>query len=464
MDKTSLQPGSQREVFGSQLGILAAAAGSAIGLGNIWKFPYITGENGGAAFILVYLICIAFIGLPVMLSEFLIGRRARKAAVGSFQELKPGTPWFLTGWMGLLAAFSILSFYGVVAGWTMNYVYFSLSGVLKGATPEEIGNTFGGFISDPMKPVFWQVAFMVLTAAILFGGVRKGIERYSKILMPILIGILLILIVRSVTLPGSGAGVAFLLKADFSALSAKAVLVALGHAFFSLSLGMGTMITYGSYIGKQQSLGSVALQVTIADTLIALMAGLAIFPAVFAFNVAPDAGPGLVFVALPNVFNAMPGGMIFSTLFFVLLAVAALTSSISILEVIVTFLVEELKLRRNPAILAGFLFTTVLGVLCSLSMSPASPVSGWTLPTLAGPKNFFDTMDWWSANMFLPLGGFFIAIFASWIMRTPDVRDEVSNGGTLNVPWFSSYLWVARTIAPVTIAIVFLWNLGVIKV
>lgn len=463
MENNKLQGGNQRETFGSQLGILAAAAGSAIGLGNIWKFPYITGENGGAAFILVYLACIALIGLPVMLSEFLIGRRAQKAAIGAFKSLKPNTPWFLTGWMGLLAAFFILSFYGVVAGWTMNYIFFSITNKLAGATPEQVGNTFGAFISNPVQPLIWQLLFMLLTAGILFGGVKEGIEKYSKILMPMLLGIILILVIRGVTLPGASEGVKFLLEPDFSKLSIKGVLIALGHAFFSLSLGMGTMITYGSYMGKKQSLGSMALQVTIADTVIALLAGLAIFPAVFAFGVDPSSGPGLVFVTLPNVFNMMPGGYFFGIIFFILLAVAALTSSISILEVIVTYFVEELKMTRNKAIIVGFISTTFIGILCSLSMSPESVVSTWSFPTMAGMKNVFDTMDWWSANMFLPLGGLFISLFAGWIMKEEDVLNEVSNGGTLQVPWFKVFIWVARTVAPIMIFIVFLYSLGVIK-
>lgn len=453
----------KRDTFGSKFGVLAAAAGSAIGLGNIWKFPYMTGENGGAAFILVYLACIALIGLPVMLSEFLIGRNSQKGAIGAFKSLAPKTPWFMAGWMGLLAALFILSFYGVVAGWTLNYVYFSITSKLAGATPEQIGNTFGAFITNSGQPLFWQLIFMLLTAGILFGGVKDGIEKYSKILMPMLVVLILILDVRAITLPGSGAGISFLLEPHFETLSLKGVLQALGHAFFSLSLGMGTMITYGSYMSKKENLGSMAVQVTIADTLIALLAGLAIFPAVFAFGIEPSAGPGLVFVTLPNVFNAMPGGYFFGIMFFVLLAVAALTSSISILEVIVVYLVEELKMKRNLAIITGFLTTTVLGILCSLSMSPDSFVSTWTFPTFAGQKNFFDTMDWWSANMFLPIGGFLIAVFAGWIMNQKDVQNELSNDGELATPWYNAFLWGARVIAPVGVAIVFLYSLGIIK-
>lgn len=452
-----------RDSFSSKFGILAAAAGSAIGLGNIWKFPYITGENGGAAFIIVYLLCIAIIGLPVMLSEFLIGRRAQKNAVGSFMTLKPGTPWFLTGWMGLLSALFILSFYGVVAGWTMNYMFWSITGKLAGATPEVIGNTFGGFITNATQPLIWQVLFMAATALIVWGGIKDGIERYSKILMPMLLVIILIIDVRAMTLPGSGAGVEFLISPKFGDLSIQGVLVALGHAFFSLSLGMGTMITYGSYIGKKENLGTMALQVTIADTAIALLAGFAIFPAVFAFGIEPSAGPGLVFVTLPNVFNQMPGGYIFSILFFFLLFVAALTSSISILEVVVAYFAEELKMKRHVAILVSTIGITLSGVLCSLSMSPDSFVSAWQFPTFGGMKNFFDTLDWWSANMFLPLGGLFISLFVGYAMKKEDVKEEVTNGGTLSAPWVDMYIFVSKTIAPVAIFFVFLYSLGVIK-
>lgn len=453
----------QRDGFSSRLGIIAAAAGSAIGLGNIWKFPYITGENGGAAFILVYLICIAIIGLPVMLSEFTIGRRAQRNAIGSFIKLRPGTPWFLTGWMGFLAAFFILSFYGVVAGWCLNYVYLSLIGKFAGATPDAIGGYFGGFITSASAPLAWQVIFMAMTAGIVLGGIKDGIEKYSKVLMPLLLVIIVILDIRAMTLPGSGAGISFLIKPDFAALSVEGVLIALGHAFFSLSLGMGTMITYGSYIGKKENLATMAVQVTLADTAIALLAGFAIFPAVFAFGIDPAAGPGLVFVTLPNVFNQMPGGYVFSIMFFMLLSVAALTSSISILEVVVAYFAEELKMSRHKAVVIATVAITALGVLCSLSMSPDSFVSSIQLPTLAGMKNVFDTMDWWSANMFLPLGGLFISLFIGFGMKKEDVHDEVSNSGELEQGWFDTYIVTSRFIAPVAIAIVFLYSIGVIK-
>jgi len=433
----------QRDGFTSKLGIIAAAAGSAIGLGNIWKFPYITGIYGGAAFILVYLVCIAMIGLPVMLSEFLIGRKAQKNAIGSFKALAPGTPWFLTGWSGFLAAFSILSFYGVVAGWALDYIFKAITGAYVGMAPDAI-------------------VFMILTGAVVLGGVKDGIERYAKILMPLLLVIIIILDIRAVTLPGAGEGVAFLFKPNWGALSAEAVLVALGHAFFSLSLGMGTMITYGSYIGKKENLGTTALQVTIADTVIALLAGLAIFPAVFAFGVEPAAGPGLVFITLPNIFNQMAGGMIWGVLFFVLLSVAALTSSISILEVVVAYFAEEMKMSRLKATVIATTAITIVGVLAGLSYT--SVLGGFTLPLPGfGQLVIFDWLDMISANYFLPLGGLFISLFVGWSMKKEDVTAEVSNEGKLNVAYMNLFLVFSRFVAPIAIAIVFLNGIGIIK-
>jgi NSS family neurotransmitter:Na+ symporter len=453
----------QRDGFSSKLGIIAAAAGSAIGLGNIWKFPYITGIYGGAAFILVYLVCIALIGLPVMLSEFTIGRRAQANAVGSFKKLAPGTPWFLTGWMGFVAAFSILSFYGVVAGWTLDYVVKAITGAYVGMEPDAIGGLFGALISSPVATVGWQLLFMAVTAGVVMGGVKDGIEKYSKILMPLLLVIILILDIRAVTLPGAGEGVNFLFKPDFSALNAEAVLVALGHAFFSLSLGMGTMITYGSYIGKKENLGETALQVTIADTVIALAAGLAIFPAVFAFGVEPSAGPGLVFITLPNVFNQMAGGMIWGILFFSLLAIAALTSAISILEVVVAYLAEETSMSRKKATIVAASAITFVGVLAGLSYTPV--LSGFTIPLPGfGSLGIFDWLDMLSANYLLPLGALFISLFVGWKMVRKDIEEEVSNNGTVKIGWIGVFLIFAKVVAPIAIAIVFLNGVGILKI
>ncbi len=448
----------QRDGFSSKLGIIAAAAGSAIGLGNIWKFPYITGVYGGAAFILVYLVCIALIGLPVMLSEFTIGRRAQKNAIGSFHKLAPNTPWFATGWLGFAAAFVILSFYGVVAGWTLDYVFKAIMNGFSGLSPDELGGMFGGMISSSWAPIGWQWIFMALTAAVLLGGVKDGIEKYAKILMPLLLVIIVVLDIRAITLPGAGEGIAFLFKPDFGKLSAEGVMSALGHAFFSLSLGMGTMITYGSYIGKKEDLSVTALQVTIADTAIALLAGLAIFPAVFAFNIEPGAGPGLVFITLPNVFNQMPGGYFFGILFFVLLAVAALTSSISILEVVVAYFAEDLNMDRKKATVLAAVIITLLGSVQSLSNGAFSHIQ---IPFLnQGSMNFMDWMILLSDHM-LPIGGLFISLFVGFKMKKEDVMDEITNGGALHeTTWAKIYLVLTKYVAPVGIIAVIANMLG----
>ncbi|PID58946.1 sodium-dependent transporter [candidate division KSB3 bacterium] len=451
-------PELQRDHFGSTLGILAAAAGSAIGLGNVWKFPYITGVYGGAAFIIVYLVCIALIGLPVMLSEFLIGRRADRAAIGSFKKLAPGTAWFLTGWMGVVAAFCILSFYSVVAGWTIDYIVRSIANQFAEKTPEEIKTIFGTFIGGTARPLFWHVVFMLSCALIVMSGVKKGIEKYSKILMPLLLIILIVLDIRALTLPGAGKGLAFLFQPDFSKLSAAGVLAALGHAFFSLSLGMGAMITYGSYIEKKENLGSISLQVIIADTMIALLAGIAIFPSVFAFGIEPGAGPGLVFVTLPNVFNQMPGGYIFQILFFVLLVVAALTSAISILEVVVAYFVEELNMKRH---LATFVSTAAIGFIGVFASLSQGPLSTFTLPIFN--RSVFDSLDFLASNILLPVGGMFVTLFVGWYLKQHIVRDEVSNGGKLSISYMPLFMILCKVVAPIGIAIVFLNGLGILK-
>ncbi|MDB4584654.1 sodium-dependent transporter, partial [Draconibacterium sp.] len=389
---------SNRDSFSSKFGVIAAAAGSAVGLGNIWKFPYIAGVYGGAAFLFVYLGFILAIGLPVMLSELIIGRKSQRNAFGAFKVLAPGTPWRYVGILGVSAAFLILSFYGVVAGWSVQYIVISVQDGFSNKSPEEINSLFSTLIESPVKPVILQLFFMVLTAAIVIVGIKKGIEKYTKILMPVLVVILIILCIKSVSLEGAKAGLEFLFKPDFSKLTGDGILSALGHAFFTLSLGMGTLITYGSYINKQNNLVQTVINVTVADTVIAILAGIAIFPAVFAFGIEPTEGPGLIFVTLPNVFHQMPGGFYFSLLFFILLTVAALTSSISILEVVVAYFKEEFKMGRKASTILATVLISMLGILCSLSMGI---LSSYTIFGL----NFFDLMDWISANLLLPIGG-----------------------------------------------------------
>ena len=438
---------AKRDGFSSRFGIIAAAAGSAVGLGNIWKFPYIVGENGGSAFILVYLISILAVGLPVLLAEFIIGRRGQANAVRSFKTIAPNTKWSGIGWMGIIAAFMILGFYTVIAGYTIHYFILTITNAFSGMSSAEIAQTFSDFSSGSTQ-IIYTIIFIILSLAILFGGVKDGIEKYSKILMPGLVGIILLLVIRAVTLPGAGEGIEFLLKPDFSQLSMNAVLDALGHSFFSLSVGMGTMLTYGSYISKKENLTSTAFSIRAADTIIALLAGLAIFPAVFAFGIDPTAGPGLVFITLPNVFLQMPGGSIFGALFFFLLFIAALTSVVSIFEVIIAYVTEELKVNRQKAMALTTVAVVIIATVCALSQTPNSSLvfNGHTL---------FDWMDLLSANVLLPIGGFLIMIFLGFIMKKSDLEDELKQGSK-SIKNTMAYITITKFVAPVAIAIVFL--------
>lgn len=441
--------GAGREQWGSKLGFILAAAGSAVGLGNIWRFPYITGQNGGAAFVLIYVALVFIIGFSVMLAEICIGRNAQLNAVGSFKKIKGGA-WPIVGWMGVAAGFIILSYYGVIAGWTMAYILKSFTGLMGAAEAGKAGDVFGAFISNGPVAIGWQAAFMFITIWVVYRGVGEGIEKYCKILMPALFLILLILIGRSVTLEGAGKGLSFYLKPDFTKISGGVILSALGQAFFSLSLGMGCMITYGSYLGKKEVLPGAAAQVCFLDTMVAFLAGLVIFPAVFAFGVEPGAGPGLTFITLPSVFAKMPGGTIWSGLFFLLLFIAALTSAISLLEVVTAYFMDEMKWSRAKAAWTMGLVIFLLGVPSALSVGAMSL-------KIAG-KDFLDAADFLASNILLPLGGLFIAIFVGWVWSTGSQK-EVTNDGVhpfgLMVPW----QWVCKIIAPVAIAYIFFTGL-----
>lgn len=443
-----------REQWKTRSGFMLAAMGSAIGLGNIWKFPYITGENGGAAFIIVYLICIALIGIPIMLAEFAIGRKTQKDAISSFKELTPGKPWFITGIFGVVAAFLILSFYGVVAGWALAYTTKAMSGDLLSIPPDQIGDHFGGFIGSSLSPILWQLLFMALVIIIVVNGIRDGIEKWNKILMPTLGVLLVILVIRGVTLPGSGEGLAFLFSPDFSALHPKSILVALGHAFFSLSLGMGTMITYGSYVPKNINLPKAATGISLADTGFALVAGLAIFPALFAFGMDPGQGPGLIFITLPAVFDLMPFGQFFAVIFFLLLSMAALTSAISILEVPVAYFMRKFEWTRKKA-------TWTLGTIIFLFGIPSSlSLGAWSGFTIFG-LGFFDAVDYLASNLLLPLGGLLIALYAGWALgkkKSLEIGDFTEGS-----VWGKLWLVSVRFIAPVLIILVILFVTGIIK-
>lgn len=447
---------STRDSFGSRMGVIMAAAGSAVGLGNIWRFPYVLGENGGGAFLIIYLIIIFAIGIPVMMSELVIGRRTQRNPVGAFRMLSSRRPWYLVGMMGIVAAFMILAFYTAVAGWTLEYIYQILIGGIKGKSSAELSTMFDAFRSGSLRPALWFTIFLLATAGIVLGGVRKGIEKSTKVLMPLLFLLLIFMCVKALTLPGAGKGVEFLFRPDFSKITGTTVLMALGQAFFSLSIGMGTLITYGSYIPKDNNLATTAMQVSMIDLLIAVLAGLAIFPAVFAFGISPSSGEALTFIVLPGIFQQMTGGMIFAFMFFFLLAIAALTSTISVLEVIVAYFSEQLNLSRRTAIIIATASMFILGIAASLSWGMMKDVKLFKL-------NIFDLFNYTTANILLPLGGLLIVAFLGWFFPGPSVRDELSNEGTLKVRYYSLFRFIIRFIAPVAIALVFLNGLGLLK-
>ncbi|MEQ8193698.1 MAG: sodium-dependent transporter [Rhodospirillales bacterium] len=432
-----------REHWGSRLGFILAAAGSAIGLGNIWKFPYLAGQHGGAAFLIVYLALSFTIGLSVMLCEFLIGRAARKDPVGAFAKLKGGA-WPVVGFLGILAAFVILSFYSVVGGWTLAYILKMLSGVLVNGESREFGAIFSNFIENPIRPLIFHAVFMVLSIAVVIGGIGHGIERWCKILLPALFVIILILLARSLTLPGAMKGISYFLEPDFSKLDAAAFNAALSQAFFSLSIGMGAMITYGSYLERTTHLPSSAVWTTSLDTTIAFLSGLVILPAVFAFGFDPNAGPGLTFITLPAVFASMPGGVIFAPLFFILLAIAALTSAVSLLEVVVTFLVDEKGFGRKRAAWFSGIVMFLIGIPASLSLGI------WKDYKILG-RSFFDLLDYLSANILLPLGGICIALFVGWFFSAKALEEATANGHH-RFPLSGAWMFICKFIAPAAIA------------
>ena len=434
----------KRENWGSRLGFIMAAAGSAVGLGNIWRFPYMTGENGGGAFIIIYLAFALIIGLSIMLAEFTVGRRSGLAAVGAYKSTSD--KWTFAGALGVLSGFFIMGFYPVVGGWALAYVVKSFSGLL--AAPEAIGDVFGGFITNPAQPLIWMLIFLAMNVVIVAKGISGGIEKAGKILMPTLFILFIFIAIRSVSLPGAGAGLEFLFKPDWSVVTGQTFLAALGQAFFSLSLGMGCMITYGSYLNKQENLQSNALIVTLMDTGVALLAGIAIFPALFAFGMEPAAGPGLVFVVVPSIFAEMGGmGVLFSAIFFIALAVAALTSSVSLLEVVVAYLMDQKGMERKKAVYGSSAIMVVLGVLSSLSLGIMSGVTVFGV----GAFDFFDIL---TDKIFLAIGGLLLAIFVGWVLKKEDLKDELTNGGTIKFGLFEAWYNLVKYVIPVAIAIV----------
>ena len=446
---------SQRATLGGKLSAVLVAAGSSVGLGNIWRFPYVAGENGGGAFLAIYILCVLIVGLPLMIAEFSVGRASHLNAVGAYRKLD--RKWSFLGYNGVLAAFLILGFYFVVSGWTAEYMVHSVTGELARYTSaEEYTAMFDRFIQNPWRPLLYTALFIVATHFVIALGVQKGIERSAKVLMPLLFLILVVLAVHSLLMPGGGEGLRFFLKPDFSKITPATVLTAMGQAFFSLSIGIGTMVTYASYFKPETNLRHTALNVTILDTLVALLAGIAIFPAVFSVGIEPSSGPSLVFITLPGIFNGMPLSMVWSSIFFLLLVVAALTSTISLHEVITAYMHEEWHLSRRAAAWATTASTIVLAALASLSLGI---LNGWKICGL----NLFDSLDFLTANILLPAGGFFTCIFVGWRLDRRILRKQITNGDTLRFRIESLFLFLLRYLCPAVLLLVFLDNLGIFR-
>ncbi|HCV15798.1 MAG TPA: sodium-dependent transporter [Rikenellaceae bacterium] len=441
----------ERDGFGSRFGVLVAVAGSAVGLGNLWRFPYMVGNNGGAAFIILYLFFVILLCLPIMFSEFVIGRRTQSNAFGAIKKIAPKSGWLSIGVISVVASICIMSFYSVVGGWTLEYIFKSFSPDFLTSDSTSLANQFSGFSQSSFMPVAMHLLFLTLSALIVVAGVKNGIEKYSKILMPILFILVLLLAIRSLTLDGAGEGVRFLLYPDFSKITGETMLAALGQAFFSLSLGMGCIITYGSYVNRKENLFKISFMSAFADTGFAILAGLAVMPAVFAFGISPGQGPSLVFITLPQIFAQMPFGGIISIAFFFILLIAAITSAISLLEVVVAYFTEELKMTRKVAVVITFIIIGLFGTFSSLSQGPLKDI------TIFG-KTFFDLFDYASSNVLLPVGGLLVVLFVGWRMKRADVLDELTSGGTvaLRKSLFSGIMLVIKFLAPIAISIVLL--------
>lgn len=447
----------KREGFVTGLGVLAATLGSAVGLGNIWKFPSLTGVNGGATFILVYLISTLLVGLPVMIAETMLGRKAHADAITTLRKLTPGKmPWWLIGASGVLAAFLILAFYTEVAAWVFAYIFKSISGGLLSTDPQVTSQAFTALVTNPVQSLLWQWLVLVFIGFIIILGVTKGIEQTTKRLMPILFLLLLVLVVRSLTLPGAAQGLTFLFKPDFSKLTGSVVLAAMGLSFFKLSVGMGTMITYGSYFREDQDIPKTTLTVMLADLTVSLLAGIAIFPAVFTFGFKPEVGPSLLFITIPAIFASLPGGQIFVVLFFVLAAIAATGAMLSILEVPVAFLNERMGLSRTVATVGTVVLLGLVGSLAALSNS-----------LLANFKLFgmtmFDLFDFTTSNVLLPVGGLFLALFVGWVFGWRAVEQALTNSGKIkNEGVARAFFFVIRFITPVLVLLILLNGLKVL--
>lgn len=444
-----------RDSFGSRFGALVAMAGSAVGLGNLWRFPYLVGENGGAAFIVVYILMVFLLCLPIFISEFLIGRRSQKNAFAAYRDLSGGSAWKWVGMFTVIVPLVVLSYYSVIGGWSIEYLFKSVTfSFTAGDTQGAMSTMFTDFVSSTWAPLISHTVFMLVTTLIVMVGIKDGIEKFSKVMMPMLFVMVLAIAVYSLTLPGAGKGIDYLFNPDFSKIDGKACAAALGQAFFSLSLGFGTIMTYASYVDKNENPLFQSTATAVSDLMFAMIAGLAIMPAVFAFGLDPQSGPGLVFETLPYVFSQMPAGGVIAIVFFVALLVAALTSSISMLEVAVAYLVEEKGFTRTAACVVLFVICWAVGALCSLSFGPLSNVR------IAG-HSIFDFFDSLSSNVLMTLGSLLTVLFVGWRLKKTDIYDEFTNGSSLatNVRIFGILWFLIRYVCPLAIIFIFVSGL-----
>lgn len=442
----------KREKFSSSLTVFFATLSSAVGLGNIWMFPYVVGQNGGAAFIIVYLGCVLLIGVPTLISEFAVGRGTRKNVCGAMLKITDKKVFRSIGIIAILATYFMMFFYTVVAGWVYSYVFKALTGAFEGIDAQGTAQMFNSTSYGPISPIVWQLIVLLVVGGILALGVKSGIEKLTKTLMPILMGLLLLCAIRSITLPGAMEGISFLLKPDFSKVTVGVVLSALGLAFFKLSVGTGTMITYSSYFTEDNNLISTGAKVAVADTGVSLLAGLAIFPAVFSFGLAPTGGPGLLFNTIPLIFSKMPGGSILAVVFFSLAAMAATMASISLLEVVVAICIEELKINRKKSLVINILIIIAIGSLAALSANPDGVLSGIRIFNLS----IFDSFDKLVSMILLPLNGLLVVILCGYAVSKKYLKDQLTNNGTINTKIVDLVMFIIKYITPVLILIVFI--------
>lgn len=446
----------KRELWMTKIGFVFAAAGSAIGLGNLWRFPYIAGTYGGGAFVLVYLLAVIAVGLPIMIAELLIGRGAQLSPVGAFAKLGKNRWWKLVGWLGVVCGFVILSYYCVVGGWIIDYILKSAMDLFHGRSPSEIEDMFGNLLNSPLRQIFYQALFLLLTTCIVSEGISMGIERWNNILIPLLFGIMLLLLINSLFSPGVREGIRFLFYPDFSKITPVAILEATGQAFFSLSLGMGAMITYGSYLDRGTNLTKSAAEVCVMDTVVALMGGMIIFPIIFSYGLAPSAGPGLFFKILPVAFSTLPAGRLIATLFFTLLSFAAITSAISLLEVVVSYFIDERKWKRKKASFVVGFAIFLFGVPSALSSNLLRDV------TLLKGMDIFRSLDFLATNYMLTIGGLLISVFCGWFLSRKEIKELTMNGN--NPILYRVWRFIIRYITPFAVLSVLLQKTGMIAI